>query len=938
MSSTGLSSELESCLSVGAMQLLRCLAPIAAPTVSDVMAWLGPDRVRHSALQTIVNQIANLAMPVLVTEIQLERRRNPPAGHSPTERLMKLAERISRPEHRGRIIETYPVLARRVALVADQWRSALRELWTRVEADRTMLATTFGAEGDVTELQLDLGDPHRHGRAVAAICFESGTRLVYKPRSLAVERQIQLFLGNLRDVHDLDLHSRLIVNRGNYGWDSWVEQGTTVQADVGDYFRRVGTLLAVLFPLRVRDLHCSNLVTSGNWPVLLDGESILGPDLWHPSPRLDLTSAILASGALPGAASPDVSALGVVDDRPIATGTPLLVAADTDEIRIEHNADVAPNIRSLPKVNDRCISVRPWLNHLLEGFDTGYEVALANKATWHRFADDCASDEVRVIVHPTRPYAGLLLASTDPAAMTDALELDSIFDHLALLPSVGMVGMNAGLIGSERGQLHDLDVPIFTATVGGDVVTGGDGTTVKGLVKRTGLVATHHHINSLSIKDLRRQRHFIEASLTATAATPITIRHLRPSTGESSAHAREIGEFLCDVSVPGADGRTWLRPSSGADDRVQFEPVSLDLYDGQAGIVLFLAELAHELRDAHVLKVAHEGTQELLNRVDSAELSAGAWGGSAGIAYVLARLADLWSDPTLLTASRRLLRRAARRIGVGDPCCLMSGAAGLAVVASHLNRQTPGPSNSTAVKLGRRAIIRAASFDNQGNVSWPAADHDHQTVTGLAHGLAGIAWGLLAQGPDDHLERQLEASGRKLGLRVNRAERQRFSSASGVHGEIATPETTNSWCHGRPGVAVARSATMATTSWSDAEAAELSAEIERAVTWTLAAPQPDTDGLCHGSLGVYQCVQIVGELQHRQDWIDEAVARTRAVVARASAAGWRLAAPSATPPFGLMTGVSGIGHALLRITDSPPPPVLALSLTPHHPAQRRNQL
>lgn len=881
------SPELGSLLREGPTRLLRCLAPLAAGAVTEIAGLLGDGPLLDGAFATLVKRIGNVAMPVLVAEVQIERRRRAPTAKTGAERLEELADRLASRIERQRLVETYPVLARRVALTVDQWRSGLAELWARIERDRTLLARQLDARGRLTGLRSDLGDRHRGGRAVTELIFESGERILYKPRPLGVEARLQTFLADRAEHAGLELASRSIIDRGSYGWDTWVDQDVTIPGDaVPRYFRRVGILLATLLPLQIRDLHCANLVASGAWPVVLDGETILMPDPRRAGPlrRVDLSATVIATGALPGRGTvPEVSALGAVPDTPLATGGPVLVDAYSDKIAIDRVGTVTLDPRSLP-VADGCRSpAGQHVDEILAGFDEGYEAVLSAPSRWRRFVEECNEHEVRVVVRPTRIYAELQLASTDPAVLTDALAVDALYDHLGVDRSVPL---SASLLASERAQLHALDTPVFTARVSGTRLIGGDGTNVDGLVQRSGTTEP-------SRLDGRRQRHLIESALTTSPTAPRQFGGL--------GDARAIGNLLAELALPGIEGTTWVRPTIGDDGATRLEPLGLDLYDGLPGVVLFLAQLGDT-------DLARAGTVELLASLEGAELSAGAWGGAAGVAYVLDHLARAWRDAELAAASLRVLEQALTKLGPDDPTCMVSGAAGLALVASRIARLDEDGPARRVMNVARRTIEDNVT-SSAGEPCWPAAEHHGRTVGGVAHGLAGIAWAL---GPRS-----------VTGRRVRRTEGRRFRAALTPATAPDHPEASNSWCHGAPGFALAESALAA----EDAEALEDAGAVERiewAVANALAAPAPDTDGLCHGGLGSYDSLAVAGRLMGRSEWVAEARARTRGLVARGTTEGWRLAATSATPPVGLMTGIAGVGHALLRLADPSLPSVMAL--------------
>ena len=53
--------------------------------------------------------------------------------------------------------------------------------------------------GPLVEVQGGAGDTHRNGRSVMILTFSNGARIVYKPRSLAVEAHFQQLLGWLNE-------------------------------------------------------------------------------------------------------------------------------------------------------------------------------------------------------------------------------------------------------------------------------------------------------------------------------------------------------------------------------------------------------------------------------------------------------------------------------------------------------------------------------------------------------------------------------------------------------------------------------------------------------------------------------------------------------------------------------------------------------------------
>jgi lantibiotic modifying enzyme len=85
----------------------------------------------------------------------------------------------------------YPVLARLTALIIEKWVETTSDLVARLEADRQAIRLELGGgvdPGFVTALQPALSDAHNGRRRVAALTFDSGLRLIYKPRDVGIEK------------------------------------------------------------------------------------------------------------------------------------------------------------------------------------------------------------------------------------------------------------------------------------------------------------------------------------------------------------------------------------------------------------------------------------------------------------------------------------------------------------------------------------------------------------------------------------------------------------------------------------------------------------------------------------------------------------------------------------------------------------------------------
>ncbi len=97
----------------------------------------------------------------------------------------------------------YSALARQLCLRTQQWVTNAARLLARLEADQAEIQTVFfegQPPGSIRAVRAGLSDRHHGGQQVTALEFQSGLRLIYKPKSLAQEAAFQNLLGWLADT------------------------------------------------------------------------------------------------------------------------------------------------------------------------------------------------------------------------------------------------------------------------------------------------------------------------------------------------------------------------------------------------------------------------------------------------------------------------------------------------------------------------------------------------------------------------------------------------------------------------------------------------------------------------------------------------------------------------------------------------------------------
>ena len=107
--------------------------------------------------------------------------------------------------------------------------------------------------------------------------FETGQRVVYKPKDLRVDAVWAALVDSLNEAAPpVDLRAVRVLAREGYGWTEFIEHTKCARAtDFALFFRRAGAWLALFHVFAALDMHQENILAAGSHPVPIDLEMIL---------------------------------------------------------------------------------------------------------------------------------------------------------------------------------------------------------------------------------------------------------------------------------------------------------------------------------------------------------------------------------------------------------------------------------------------------------------------------------------------------------------------------------------------------------------------------------------------------------------------------------------------------------------------------------------
>jgi len=676
----------------------------------------------------LLTHLSQLTVRTVVLEMHAAGDRGELKSATPGERFTEFTAQLQLPERAFELLAAYPALARQAVIATEQWLGASVEFAERLVRDGALLSEHFFGGRSLPRLvniEAGAGDRHRGGRSVFVLQWSDGRRVLYKPRSLAVEAHFQ---DLVRWANERGAKPRLrtleILDRGEYGWVEYVSHtGVSNHAAMQRFYRRQGAFLALVYLLSATDLHAENLLAAGEHPVLIDLEALFHHRL--PGPRKDaaalgLTNSVLAIRMLPqstyvdGFDDPiDFSGLGATAGQSTPFRASQWQNVGRDDMRLESLPVATPEGTHRPRLSGEEIDYRSYKSDLSAGFVDMYRILAARREELLSDSGPVAAfahDPVRFIARPTQVYAILLERSFHPESLASPNGRQRAFRRLER--QAGEFACLARLVPHEVSDLNRNDIPIFTTTPGGCELTTSAGEVLADFFPESAMKLVRQRILELGEADLARQLWLIDAAFAVSGRLPEAPK----PRAETLQGALAIGDRFIELMQQTGDEVGWI----GLHPRGRgwsIGAIGSDLLHGQAGVALFLGYLAEFTGAERFRDTSRMTARSIISRlgwdtehaVGLAQLPQ-----SGYVPHVLAELALLWSDEGLARDAGRLAELLGVRLPPGD-------LRGSFAAADRLVREALG-ALETRVK-GMAGI-------------------DHP---GLACGLAGEGWKRLAK-------------------------------------------------------------------------------------------------------------------------------------------------------------------------------------------------
>ncbi|SIR56657.1 type 2 lanthipeptide synthetase LanM family protein [Priestia flexa] len=903
---------------------------------TQIKNYVIEESLLNSLLHNLIQGLTNIGARTVVLEMHVAKKLNELKGETPEERYKSFINtKLSDSKFIEFIYQEYPVLSRILMTRTMYYYENIIEALQRFEKDRKEIVDYLTQkEGRLTEIKAGMGDSHQKGQTVMRFKLDTDEEIIYKPKSLKIIKHFNSLLEwiNQKGFHpNLKTYNSII--RSNYSWEECISpKDCKTNEEVINFYERLGGYLATLYLLNGTDFHHENIIANGEYPLLIDLETIFHhipelnfKDTAQFKAKLKIANSVLGTAILPSlffkaadGKGIDISGVSSTDQElPI----PLLQVENdgTDEmIFVRKTAKISGESLNVPKLNGEIVHITDYIDSVLTGFKNVSHIFIQNKEELlepHGPIDAFKNVEIRIINRPTQYYGNFLLESHHPNYMKDGLNKEMLLDRL------WFTVLDHRPIPFEIQSLFEGDIPMFITQPNSYNLVSSNNDVIKNYYKRTSYEQCVEKINSFSFEEMNKQSNWIKASLQANSSSkqhnredkaPFNNGHLiKINKNQMLMEAKRIGDYLEQNAIySDYEDVAWIGLETNYYGQWQVTALDDGLYNGLSGIGLFLAYLGYSTNEDKYHNLAKKVEKTILSAPTNQKGLVSAFYGKASSLYMLYHFNKIYGENKERNIFiQKVLKDIEISIKDDNLYDILGGSAGTIQVLLNLYEQTNDKrALQVAETCGNHLIDNSKRLST--GVGWPSVT-DSKPLGGFSHGTSGIAFSLIRLYLFTKKKMFLDVA-----LEAIKYDNSLFDIKLNNWKDMRNPQDNKQidsffWCHGASGIGLSRILYMQLLANYNAVDA-----VETAIENTIKAGMGRTHALCHGDLGNTELLLKASEYFNNKDLLQQAQVVGMNVINYYEKHNYYKTGVNGNVEMpGFMLGLSGIGYQLLRLTN-----------------------
>lgn len=868
--------------------------------------------VVEQLLSQLTKSLMDMAHKALVLELNLCRENDQLEGDTPEERFLSFISKFNSKHFLTEFFNKYIVLTRLLSTTTLFFITNIQQMLIRIFADEQELRNQFGIHNfTIDSIKLGEGDTHQQGNTVSIITFSGDKNIVYKPKRLQINLAFNKLIDWLNTQAILELRGVHTAVHDDYAYEEHIAYKPCSSLDeVESYYKRFGQLMAVIQLLNGTDIHMENLISHGQYPVIIDLETLiqqpmplgkqesqslkpLTDTLFHHVTR---TLFLPTNGVkIEDPLKIDLSALNGRQKKfefkvlqPVNQGT--------DQLKYDYQDFELEGANNLPfiKNNDLIIDYKMYRDQIIEGYRDVCTVFLKNKESLLQEGSvlyHFRGVHTRCLFRDTSQYANIMMHLHHPEMLMDMLDREKAIENMWSFPYT-----DRKLNQAESLDMMVEDIPIFFSvsdkpnilTSTNEVIT--DFYTINSFdyFIQTIRNLTEHEINKqISIIHLH-YGDFSEYRIQTNKALQYSnsaIKDLSRHRIDFIKEAENIAERIMQTAFT-ENTLSWIIPYESERDVWSLIPIREDFYNGVGGIYLMFHFLYQKTRNE---KYAFFINQILEHYpVDQATQFELGLSGYPGLFYAFSLIEDYGANKLKITKMinqycEQFEKLPESHIESKLQFDYLNGYTSLIhALLRFYKRRKDQKFIQLAIKLSNLLINKLENIES--------------INSGFGHGISSYALTLFKMGEIT-----------KLPQYTNKA----IALIKDANQRIDETHQAMSWCHGYIGEGIAR---IVMEPWLH----NLDDTIIQASILNKAKNDQllFNDCMCHGNMGITELFLTHYIVTKDKDSFELARNIASEVIHLKQANGqYKLMDINEYPDVSLFTGLAGIAYQLLRIND-----------------------
>lgn len=803
----------------------------------NVLESIFPDFKEHLAAR-----LQDLCLRTLIVEVHDYDNRGELRGKDSQEKYEYFCkEIIKKEEFIQRIFFQYPVLCQCTKKAVENMSAFYADIIECFLKDRQAIQSALCQGKEVQSIcgiKGGFSDVHNKGRCVVRVLLDNGEEILYKPRSMDNEKRYSEMLRWLAVETGIKQYEYTILSYPDHSWCSIVGYASChSQRELERYYERLGVQLFLTYLLGTKDLHCENIIASGEYPVLIDLETLT--NIRYNRNRItandeifyQLSQSVLYTGMLPfyhwnrEGKGINSSMISGAEGQQYPFKLPMIIHGGTSDMRIVYRHPESVKNQNLAAIDGEFQEPLLYLENLQKGFQAAYHAVMGKKKEFRFLLRKLENIRCRYLVADTQRYSMVLSASYHPELLRD----DSDREKFLYSMWKGRKEDEKEIVDSEVKALSDGDIPYFYYCMNAKDLFDGQGKRMEDFFACMPIELLYLKLEKLCEEDMKKQSGYIELALELTADKtelfmnkvycPKEYNAVKANRAAKTGGVKRNIELLTERILQNA---VWNREHNEVSwCTVQFSNVNrknwiirsmnLYLYDGLSGMLLLMYHLKDIDRRRKIAEIYESLKKQMFQYTDSGLLSLenlqtrdpGMYEGEGSIVYTYLLLYKGGAENEYLDYAKRHARIVERLIEEDTKYDLLSGNAGAVQVLLMLYEVIPDKAYLETAEKAMDVLDKASEKQKHG-IGW-TTEKGQPPMAGAAHGNSGVLTALLRLW---HLTSKDKYA--QLAEEVWAYEEDLYNPEINNWTDVRSGQQdvdnigAMAWCHGAPGVLYSR--------------------------------------------------------------------------------------------------------------------------------------